>query len=130
MSSQVKHRARKEHVGQIRRVLPDLSDKQARDLAGVISRLVAALRPERIYVFGSYAKGTATPDSDIDLLVVVPQSDLPPHRRDQLAYQAAGEHLIPVDILVITHQEFERQQRAMSSLPATVLREGRVLYAA
>lgn len=130
MSHKVKHWSGKDQVNQIRRVLPDLSEKQARDLAGVIGRLVAALRPERIYVFGSYAKGMVTPDSDVDLLVVVPQSDLPPHRRDQLAYQAAGEHHLPIDILVITSQEFERQRQGVSSLAATVLREGRVLYAA
>ncbi|MCL5962197.1 MAG: nucleotidyltransferase domain-containing protein [Chloroflexi bacterium] len=115
---------------QVRRALPDLGEIQLRDLAGVIERLVTAMQPDLIYLFGSYARGTAGFDSDVDLLVVVPESDLPPHRRDQLAYRAVGGHILPIDILVVTRREFERQRQSVSSLPATVLREGRVLYAA
>ena len=56
-------------------------------LAEVVRRLVEAYRPERVYLFGSVARGDAGPDSDYDLLVVV-QDDAPPeHRRSRLAYE-------------------------------------------
>lgn len=114
----------------IRRELPHFPREHVYELARIIERLVAAMQPERIYVFGSQARGTAASESDVDLLVIVPSSDLPGYRRDQLAYEAVDLHLVPVDILVLTRDEFERRRDAATSLAATVLREGRVLYAA
>ncbi len=99
-------------------------------LREMVDRLVHALHPERIYLFGSRARGDAGPDSDYDLLAVVPDSDLAPHRRDVLAFRALCGVGAAKDVLVWTREEFESRSRAASSLPATVLREGRLLYAA
>ena len=63
----------------IRQALPSLAPEEVADLARVVERLVSAFRPRRIYVFGSQARGEATPDSDIDLLIVVPHADQPAH---------------------------------------------------
>jgi uncharacterized protein len=116
-----------EHISQ---QLPTLSREHQAELARVIERLVATFEPEAIYLFGSQARGEATPDSDVDLLVIVEHSDLLPHQRDQAAYRAIGWHSFPLDVLVTTRSEFERRRAAVTSLAATVLREGRVLYAA
>jgi len=112
------------------RALPGLSVEHASELVVIIERLVEALQPERIYVFGSHARGDAAPDSDVDLMVVVPYSDLLPHNRDQAAYRSIGLHAFAVDVLVLTAAEFKRTCGAYASLPATVLREGKVIYAA
>lgn len=96
----------------------------------IVQRLVAALSPERIYLFGSQARGEAGPDSDYDLLVVVPASTLPRYRRDQAAFEALLGVGVAKDVLVLTHDEFERQRTVVCSLPATVEREGVLLYAA
>ncbi len=104
----------------------------ARDpvLAEIVRRLVEAYRPERIYLFGSVARGEAGPDSDYDLLVVVPD-DAPPERRDSaLAYQALRGTGIAADVLVCTHSYFEARRHLKASLPGTILREGRLLHAA
>jgi uncharacterized protein len=116
-----------EHIGQ---QLPTLSGEHQAELARVIERLVAAFTPEAIYLFGSQARGDATSDSDVDLLVVVKTADRPAHQLAQTAYRAVGWHSIAIDILVMPREEFEWRSRALSSLPATVLREGRMLYAA
>jgi predicted nucleotidyltransferase len=92
--------------------------------------LVEAFHPERIYLFGSQARGTATDTSDVDLLVIVSDTGEPGYRRDQAAYAAVGDHLLPLDILVFTREEFEARAASPASLPATVHREGRTLYAA
>ena len=105
-------------------------DTAVPDLDEAVRRLVEALRPERIYLFGSQARGEATTDSDYDLLVVVPHSDEPAHRRAQHAYHALWGIGIPLDVLVLTRGECERQAAVIASLPATVIREGRLLYAA
>ncbi len=99
-------------------------------LAEAVRRLIEAMRPEQIYLFGSQASGEATADSDYDLLVVVASSALPPHQRAQAAYRALFGVGIPVDVLVLTRAEFERQAVVIASLPATVAREGQLLYAA
>jgi predicted nucleotidyltransferase len=99
-------------------------------LAEMVRRLVAELHPERIYLFGSHARGDAGPDSDYDLLVVVAESDLPGHRRDQRAYRALRGVGAAKDVLVWTRDEFESRRTIVCSLPATVLREGRLVYAA
>lgn len=96
----------------------------------MVNRLRHALNPERIYLFGSHARGTATPDSDYDLLVVVPQSTLPRYRRDQAAFALLTGVGAPKDVIVLTHEEFERGRSVVTSLPATVEREGLLLYAA
>lgn len=97
-------------------------------VAEVVRRLVNALRPEAIYLFGSRARGDHQADSDYDLMIVVPASDLPPHRRAQFAHRALHGIRIAADILVWTHDEFARFLPVPGSLAATVLREGQLLY--
>ncbi|MBI3089068.1 MAG: nucleotidyltransferase domain-containing protein [Candidatus Tectomicrobia bacterium] len=99
-------------------------------LAEIVRRLVAAYQPERIYLFGSVARGESGPDSDYDLLLVVPD-DAPPERHDSdLAYKVLRGTGIGADVVVWTRSRFERRKHVVCSLPATVLREGRLLYAA
>ncbi|BFU89547.1 MAG: hypothetical protein NTAFB01_07340 [Nitrospira sp.] len=99
-------------------------------LETMVHRLIEALAPERIYLFGSQARGEAGPDSDYDLLVVVSTSSLPRYRRDQAAFETLRGIGVAKDVLVLTHDEFERQRGVVCSLPATVEREGTLLYAA
>lgn len=96
----------------------------------VVRRLVAAYRPERIYLFGSVARGDADPDSDYDILIVVPDECPPERRRTRLAYEALRGTGIAADVLVCTHSYFEDRRSLKASLPGTVLREGRLLHAA
>jgi len=99
-------------------------------LAEVVRRLVEAYHPERIYLFGSVARGDAGPDSDYDLLVVVPD-DAPPERKDsKLAYRVLWGTGAAADVIVWERSRFERRARVVCSLPATVLREGQLLHAA
>lgn len=91
-------------------------------------RLVQSLRPERIVLFGSHAWGMPGPDSDLDLLVIVADSDLPPHKRAQVAYRSLSGLGVPCDVIVHTRAEAERLDRVPTSLTHRVLREGRVLH--
>ena len=108
------------------------SNVLARDpkLAEIVRRLVEAYQPERIYLFGSVAREEAGPDSDYDLLVVVPDR-APPERKDsKLAYRVLWGTGAAADVIVWERTRFERRAHVVCSLPATVLREGKVLYAA
>jgi predicted nucleotidyltransferase len=99
-------------------------------LAEIVRRLVEAYRPERIYLFGSRTRGEAGPDSDYDLLVVVPDEAPPERKRSRLAYQALWGTGAAADVLVCTHSYFEARRHLKASLPGTILREGRLLHAA
>lgn len=98
-------------------------------LAEVVHRLVEAYQPERIYLFGSVARGDAGADSDYDLLVVVPDDAPPARRRSRLAYEALRGTGAAADVLVCTRSYFEDRRSLKASLPGTVLREGRLLHA-
>src|SRR3712207_6449264 len=69
-------------------------------------RLVEAFQPERIYLFGSVARGDATPDSDYDFMVVVTDSDLPGYKRSQAAHRVLSNYPSAKDVLVWTRDEF------------------------
>ncbi len=97
-------------------------------LADVVRRLDDELEPDRIYLFGSQARDDATDDSDYDLMVIVPDSDQPSHRRVQQAYSVLWGAGIPVEVLVFSRDQFDRQSQVVASLAATVTREGTVLY--
>ena len=94
----------------------------------VIERLVQGLRPLRIYLFGSQASGRATKESDFDLLVVVLESDLPRHKREAFSYDLLWGLKTPVDLIVLTEEEFNRSLDVKTSLPATVRGHGTILY--
>lgn len=99
-------------------------------LAEIVRRLVEAYRPDRIYLFGSCARGEATRDSDYDLMVVVPDSVPHERRGSRLAYQVLWGTGTAADILVWTREAFDRRLHLKASLPATVVREGRLVHAA
>lgn len=99
-------------------------------LAGIVRHLVEAYRPERVFVFGSTARGGAGPDSDYDLLLVVPDDSEPERTRSRLAYEVLRGTGVAADVLVWTRTRFDSRSRVVTSLPATVLREGRLVHAA
>ncbi|MGH2709535.1 MAG: nucleotidyltransferase domain-containing protein, partial [Actinomycetota bacterium] len=104
----------------------------ARDppLAEIIRRLIEAYQPLRIYLFGSKARGDEGPDSDYDLLVVVPDDASSERRDSRLAYEALWGTGTAADVLVCTNSYFEARRHLRASLPGTVLREGKQLHAA
>ena len=99
-------------------------------LAEIVRRLVGAYRPTKIYLFGSKARGDAGPDSDYDIMVVVPSSDEPSYRRARAAYEILRGIGTAVDVLVWTREAFDSRLHLKASFPATIVREGRLLYAA
>ncbi len=94
----------------------------------ITTRLIEALKPEKIILFGSYAYGVPTEDSDLDLLVVVAESDEPRYKRARKAYKALRRIGLPKDILVMTRAEVEQKSNVLSSLVWQALRNGKILY--
>jgi predicted nucleotidyltransferase len=99
-------------------------------LMEIVRRLVEAYRPERVYLFGSGARGETGPDSDYDLMVVVPDDAPAERRRSRVAYEALRGTGTAADVLVWTREAFESRLSLRASLPTTIVAEGRLLYAA
>lgn len=116
--------------GRVRRELPDLPDEEVSALVSILDRLIDAYEPERIYLFGSKARGDDGPDSDFDLMVVVPDDAREERKRSRLAYERLWETGTAADVLVWTRDRFESRTGLRASLPGTILREGRLLHAA
>jgi excisionase family DNA binding protein len=101
----------------------------ARDpvLAEIVRRLVEGYDPERVYLFGSAARGDAGPDSDYDLMLVMPD-DAEPDPREAYSGMLFDVHA-PVDVLIMSRASFDRKATVVGSLPEIILFEGALLYA-
>lgn len=94
----------------------------------IVARLVDALAPDQIWLFGSQIWGTPDAASDLDVLVIVSESDDRPARRAQQAHRALRGVALPMDIVVKTRAEIERTRSVPSSLVHKILRDGRRVY--
>jgi uncharacterized protein len=97
-------------------------------LRPVIDRIVARMRPEQIWLFGSRAGGGARPGSDYDLLIVLPdgaeESDLDPVRVWSIV-RGLG---VPIDLIPCTRSEFEEEKGEVDTLPRAAVQHGRLVY--
>ena len=90
--------------------------------------LVAEFQPEQVWLYGSHAWGNPHDDSDVDLLVVLRDSDETPIRRAQRAHRCLRGLRMPKDVLVETRQEVDRVKGLKTSLENIILSRGRRLY--
>lgn len=97
-------------------------------IAEITRRLVEYYHPERVYLFGSAARGDGGPDSDLDFCVVLPD-DAPPNLYRPGVYRALWDLGMAADVVRWPSSDFEmRAAHVRSSLPATIVQEGKVLY--
>lgn len=96
-------------------------------VADITERIRNAFNPERIVVFGSAARGETANGSDLDLLVVM-ESDLPPHKRATPIRLMFRPSPCPMDILVFTPREVAHWNGAVGHIVTEALRTGKVMY--
>lgn len=105
--------------------MPDILT--AKEIEGLIARIVARTQPQRVIIFGSYAKGTATVKSDLDILIIR-ETELPLSlRADDLRPLLEGM-LIPVDVHVYTPEEIEVYGREKFSFVDSILKSGKTVF--
>lgn len=99
-------------------------------LEDIKNRLVKAYNPMAIYLFGSYAWGLPTEESDLDLLIVVESSGEKSYERPITGYRALrGLELIAKDLIVQTKDEFEQRSSQITTLEYKIKENGELLYA-
>ena len=99
-----------------------------RSIEEMVRRIVKRFDPEKIVLFGSHARGSAGPDSDVDLLVVMAVSGS--KRKQQLEIRRALRGIrAPIDIAISTPEEFEWRREIIGTIEYPAVAEGRLLYA-
>ena len=103
---------------------PPVTEERLQDM---VLRVVEAFNPERIILFGSYASGEPTPDSDVDVLIVMEDGERPARRSARVA-RALLDVPFPIDILVRTPMELQYRLHIGDYFIQEILEQGRVLY--
>ncbi|MBI4772734.1 MAG: nucleotidyltransferase domain-containing protein [Deltaproteobacteria bacterium] len=98
------------------------------DIIDVVKhRIVSRFQPYRIILFGSYAGGRPGPDSDLDLLIVMDVEGSTRQMANEIDLLMADRKM-PMDFLVLTPDQYERQKRIVGTVGRQADREGKVIY--
>ena len=97
------------------------------EIKKLVDKIVSRIRPDKVIVFGSYAKGTATNRSDLDLFIVK-DTHLPMPQRDEEIRPFLSNLLIRVDVHVYTPLEVEEYGAEEYSFVHSVLKTGKIIY--
>lgn len=93
-----------------------------------VGKIIEVARPRRIILFGSYVRGETNINSDVDILVIVPDTVANPREESVRLQSELRDILMPMDILVVPESQWE----AFKEIPGLIYREawttGRVMY--
>ncbi len=96
----------------------------------IVNRLVEALNPLKIYLFGSYAHGMPHRHSDLDFMVVVADDAGDHHELVGRGYIALYGLAVPIDLVVQYRRDMDRWSAVKFSLPYEATQKGKLVYAA
>jgi len=98
-----------------------------KEIENISSQIIAKYNPEKIILFGSAASGKATPDSDLDFLII--KKDTPYYGADRIReLSRLIDRNIAVDFLVYRPEEWEQRLKMGDPFLKLILLEGKILY--
>src|SRR5437870_6849684 len=95
----------------------------------MVRRIVKKFKPEQVILFGSHARGEAGPDSDVDLLVVMPVEGSVREKRIEIRVALRACYHGPLDVVVTTPDRFAWRKDIIGTIEHPAYSEGKVLYA-
>lgn len=109
--------------------LPPMTSTET-DLTAMVRRIIEAVQPEQVFLFGSLARGDGSEESDIDLLIVEQEgfTERSRWRELQTIRQAISAFRISKDILLYSREEVAQWRGSLNHVVGHALREGRLLY--
>jgi predicted nucleotidyltransferase len=93
----------------------------------LLERITRKYAPEKIVLFGSQVSGRPGPDSDIDLLIVMEVEGSTRQRANEIDLMMA-DRIVPMDIVVLTPKQYERQRKIAGTIVHQAERQGKVIY--
>jgi predicted nucleotidyltransferase len=99
-----------------------------RDIRSLSRRIAREFRPERIVLFGSYAYGSPSADSDVDLLIIMPFEGTPVYKASEIRLKARPH--FPLDLVLRTPDDVKKRIRMGDCFMLEVMAKGKVLYEA
>src|SRR4051794_14150307 len=103
-------------------------DTERKEIRQMVRRIVSRFHPEKIILFGSHARGDAGPDSDVDLLIVMPYLGSKQEKQVEIRLALSSIH-IPKDIVITTPEDFLWRKEVPGTIERPAAREGKILYA-
>jgi predicted nucleotidyltransferase len=97
-----------------------------RDIRAFVKRIAGEFHPERIILFGSYAWGNPTPDSDVDLLVVLPFQGKSWRMASEIRKRVRPP--FPLDLMVRSAEQLQQRLMIGDAFFQEITRQGKVLY--
>jgi predicted nucleotidyltransferase len=94
----------------------------------MVERIVRQFDPQRIILFGSHARGDAGPDSDVDLLIVMPVAGSAREKAIEIGV-VLHDIRLPKDLIVTTPEEFEWRKDTIGTIEWPAWHEGKTVYA-
>jgi predicted nucleotidyltransferase len=102
---------------------------QQNEIAQLSQKIIDLIHPEKIILFGSYAYGIPTRESDLDLLVIVKSSNEPRYKRArEIRKHLWGSTSFAKDILVYTESEIAEWRNVKEAFITSIIEQGKVLY--
>lgn len=93
----------------------------------MVETIASRFHPDKIILFGSYANGTSTRDSDVDLLVVMRVEGSKRQKASEIDL-ALSDRTLPLDVIVVTPDEVEKYRNTIGAILYPALKEGKVVY--
>ncbi len=107
---------------------PEFKLVTRKQINAVTRKIVAEFNPEKVILFGSYAYGKPSIDSDVDVLIVMESNERPTLRAARV-YKAVQGKTFPMDILVRTPQELQHRLKMDDFFIKEIVERGKVVYA-
>jgi len=93
----------------------------------IINEIVKNFRPKKVIIFGSYASGIPTKESDLDLLIIN-DSNLPLHLQSRKVRKILSDFKVPIDVIVKPSKEFETYKDIIGTIMYPANKFGKVVY--
>jgi len=93
----------------------------------VINRIVKNINPEEIILFGSYASGNPSEDSDLDILIIK-EMRMPRYKRSRQVKKHLRGMKIPIDVIVYTKKEIKKWENTETAFINQAIKQGKILY--
>ncbi len=93
----------------------------------IVHKIVKNFKPKKVILFGSYANGIPTEESDIDLLIIK-DSDLPSHLQNRKVRKILSGFKVPIDVIVKPSKEFETYKDIIGTIMYPANKFGKVVY--